>query len=219
MGVSTELASLVYQRLKEDILHLRMPQGTRIRELALAQRYAVSRSPIRQALRQLLDEGLVERRGRGYEVVSLGASDMRDLYEVREAIEKASVRLCAQRADETAIEHMRRIVDEQAKAVATGDLIRVSALDSAFHLAIATASGNAFMCRQLTVVHDRVRLMRTQEKPPAGWQTHVVMEHRRILSAVERRDAAVAEAEMRHHIQSVVRLHLGLAQERHEQST
>lgn len=212
-GRQGALATEIYGRLKADILSLRVRPRTTLQEIELGERYGASRTPVREALRQLLDEGLVERNGRFYQVTELSQGAIRDLYEVREALETTAVRLCIERADQAAMAKLAAIVESQVAALAREDLTGFSELDSQFHLGIAEASQNDFLLRQLAATHDKVRLARGHEVAKPGWVERVVVEHRRILSALHRRNAAVADAEMRYHLNSVVRLHLGLPQQ------
>ena len=207
---SGSLANAVYGRMKADILSLTLLPTTSLQEIELAQRYGVSRTPCREALRQLMDEGFVERRGRFYQVRELSPHDIRDLYELREALETKAVRLWTERADESSMAQLSCLVEDQAGALAKGDLMRFAALDSAFHVAIAAAAQNAFLMQQLSAVHEKIRLARGREYGAPGWLDRVIDEHRRILHALKRRDAAIGEAEMRYHLNSVVRLHFGL---------
>lgn len=212
-GPGASLGGTVYERLKSDILSLKFQPGVTLQEAELGQGYGVSRTPVREALRHLLDEGLVQRHGRFYRVTVLTPQDIRDLYEVREALETTAVRLCIERADDQSMARLSSLVDDQSEALARNDLAAVAALDSLFHLTIAAAAQNVFLLRQLVSTHDKVRLVRGREVARPGWVDRVIVEHRRILSALHRRDAAVADAEMRYHINSFARLHLGLPQE------
>ncbi len=204
------LGSTVYERIKADIFALKLVPGAPLQEIELGQWYGVSRTPVREALRQLLDEGFVERKGRFYQVRELSPLDIRDLYEVREALETTAMHLWAERANEAEIPQLSRLIDEQAAALAASDLMKFAALDTAFHLAIAAAGKNSYLLQQLSAVHDKIRLARGREYIAPGWLDRVMDEHRRILSALQRRDAAIGAAEMRYHIHSVVKLHLGL---------
>ncbi|CAM5303650.1 DNA-binding GntR family transcriptional regulator [Aquamicrobium terrae] len=212
-GPGLALGSTVYERLKADILSLSFKPKTALQEIELGERYGVSRTPVREALRHLLDEGLVQRDGRFYRVTELTPTDIRDIYEVREALETTAVRFCIERADDEAMAKLSAIVDEQADALARDDTPAFAALDGMFHLTIAAAAQNAFLLRQLVSTHDKVRLVRGREAVKPGWVERAIVEHRRILSALHRRDVAVADAEMRYHINSFARLHLGLPQQ------
>lgn len=207
------LGSTVYECIKADILGLKLLPRTPLQEIELGQWYGVSRTPVREALRQLLDEGFVERKGRFYQVRELSPGDIRDLYEVREALETTAMRLWTERADDAALSQLANLLEEQAEALAANDLMRFSALDTAFHLAIAQAGQNAYLLQQIGAVHDKIRLARSREYIAPDWLDRVMDEHGRILSALQRRDAAIGIAEMRYHIHSVVNLHLGMRQQ------
>src|SRR3546814_4844341 len=86
--------------------------------------------------------------------------------------------------------------------------------DRKFHLAIAEAAYNPLLFQQISSIHDKVMLIHGQKiETTPTWFNGIIAEHERILSALGRRDVAVADAEMRYHLESVVRLHLGLKQE------
>ncbi|WP_164512264.1 GntR family transcriptional regulator [Oceaniglobus ichthyenteri] len=211
-GDRAALSGTVYERLKDDILRLVLAPKSILQEDTLAARCGVSRTPVREALRKLLDEGLVQRSGRFYQVIELSINDIRDLYEVREALETMAVRLCIERTEASDTSGLSTILEAQKAALLAGEQAEFFRLDSAFHLCIGELSQNAYLLAQLTKVHDKLRLVRGREGSRAGWMDQVVVEHLRIISALERRNVAVAEAEMRYHINSAVRLHLGLPQ-------
>lgn len=178
--------------------------GAVLQELILASEFGVSRTPVREALKLLTDEGLVIRRGRFYQTRQLSAVDVRQIYEVREALETASVCLCAARAGDAALTDLATMVAGQREALQSADGARFSRLDSAFHLHIAMLADNTILLRQLAGLHDKVRLVRLK---PSDFVLRAVDEHHRIAEALLRRDAAVAVEEMRSHIRSVVRLY------------
>lgn len=124
-----------------------------------------------------------------------------------------AVLLFIERAAPSSLDTLHSILDEQSKALADKDINRLIALDSQFHLSIAQMTGNTFLQQQLASIHDKVMLVRGQvSSTTPTWSDRVIVEHARILSALSRSDAAVAEAEMRYHLSSVVRLHLGMKQ-------
>lgn len=203
------LCGNVYMSIKADILEMRLLAGAPVQEVELASYYGVSRTPVREALRQLLDEGFIERKGRFYQVKEMTPGDIRDLYEVRESLEATSVRLCVERAENALIDRLRKLVADQGDAFRNGDAQRFSALDTAFHLTIAEGTGNALLLQQLTVIHEKSCLTRGREYDAPNWIAYAIDEHSRVLSALERRDGTVGVAEMLYHIRGVVDLHYG----------
>lgn len=202
-SISGRLSVQVYGAIKSRILGNGFEPGTVLQELGLAEELGVSRTPVREALKLLTDEGLVARRGRLYQTRQFSASDVREIYEVREALETASVCLCAARATDLSLQPLTGIIAEQRAALQMEDRSRFAELDSAFHLQIASLADNRLLLHHLSGLHDKVRLVRLA---PADFVMRAVDEHRRILEALQRRDSAVAVAEMRSHIRSVVRL-------------
>lgn len=202
-SISGRLSARVYGALKSRILAHGFEPGAVLQEQTLAGELGVSRTPVREALRLLTDEGLVARRGRLYATRQFSATDVRQIYEVREALETASVSLCAARAADPALHTLTGMITEQSIALHRGELSRFAELDSLFHLRIASLADNRLLLHQLSGLHDKVRLVRLR---PTDFVLRAVDEHRRIAEALQRRDAAVAVAEMRSHIRSVVRL-------------
>ncbi len=202
------LSNAVYKQLKEAILHQERCPTMLLQEAELSQRFNVSRTPVREALRHLLNEGLVTRNGRFYEITIMSNPDIRHLYELRTALERASVRLCAERASTASLDKLQDMVDAQAKAAAQQDTREFVSLDTAFHLEIARLTENTFLYEQLVSVHDKVMLVRAQEPLALTWFDGTLAEHERILNGLQRRDPNVADAEMHYHLDSVVRKHL-----------
>ncbi len=205
-SISGRLSAQVYGVIKSRILAQGFEPDAVLQELTLAGELGVSRTPVREALKLLTDEGLVARRGRLYQTRRFSAADIRQIYEVREALETASVCLCAGRAADAALHALTGMIADQAAALHRADLSRFAELDSLFHLQIASLADNRLLLHQLSGLHDKVRVIRLR---PPDFVMRAVDEHRRIIEALQRRDAAVAVAEMRNDIRSVVRLFAG----------
>jgi DNA-binding GntR family transcriptional regulator len=195
----------LYGALKAEITSLRLPPGTQLQEVALARRFGVSRTPVRESLQRLLGDGLVERFGRFYRVIRLTEEEVRDLCELREALECMSVALAVSR-EPGCIAELDAMVQAQQAALRREDFDAFNSLDGDFHLRIGRAAGNAALLRQLETMNDRACLVRGMEQRRPHWTSRVIVEHRRILSAMERGDAGIAAAEMRYHIRSVIAL-------------
>ncbi|MFC7556888.1 GntR family transcriptional regulator [Pseudoroseomonas wenyumeiae] len=195
----------LYAALKAEITSLRLPPGLQLQEVALGRRFGVSRTPVRESLQRLLGDGLVERFGRFYRVIRLTEDEVREMCELREALECMSVHLAVAR-EPSCIAALDAIVSAQETALADGDFDAFNSLDGDFHLRIGRAAGNGALLRQLETMNDRACLVRGMEQQRPHWTGRVIAEHRRILSAMQRGDASIAAAEMRYHIRSVIAL-------------
>src|SRR3990170_3732382 len=141
----TPLAETVYEALKGSILKGEFLPGAHLVEAELTQKYGVSRGTIREVLRRLLADELVEHLAhRGVRVRRLAVDDVIELYTVREPVEGLAARLAAS-APAAARETLRTIHAEAVGAVAAGDRFRFARLNSAFHRSIAEASGNRLL--------------------------------------------------------------------------
>lgn len=203
------LSSDIYMRLKKDILSFNLPRGTVLQEAVLAERYHASRTPAREALRRLVQEGLTVRRGRNYVVRTFTADEVQDFYEVREGLEKMAVRLAIERASDDSLETLRQHIEAQTEATRRGDVATFNRLDTEFHIAIATMSGNLLLEREVSLLHDKVMLIRALELSREAGMSNALRDHQRIVDAILRRNITVAEAEMRYHVRSVIALYRG----------
>lgn len=192
----------LYRRIKEEITALRLAPGTTVQEASLGERFGVSRTPAREVLHRLSRDGLVIRRGRFWCVIALTEREIRELCELREALECMAARMAA-RSDGIA-DLLTPMLDAQEQALANGDENAVETLDVLFHLRIAERAGNQELLRHLGMLHDRVALMRGMRRHRAHWGPRLLVEHRRIVDALGRGDAEIAAAEMRFHIRTVI---------------
>ncbi|HWL82700.1 MAG TPA: GntR family transcriptional regulator [Roseomonas sp.] len=195
----------LYAGMKAEITSLRLPPGTQLQEVALGQRFGVSRTPVREALQRLLRDGLVERFGRFYRVIRLAETEVRELCELREALECMAVELAVAR-EPGCTGALEALIVAQEKALRREDFDAFNDLDGEFHLRIGQAAGNAALLRQIETLRDKACLVRGMEQRRPHWTSRVIAEHRRIVNAMERGDAAIAAAEMRYHIRSVIAL-------------
>ncbi len=198
------LSDPLHARIEAEITSLRLPPGTALREATLGRRFGVSRTPVREVLQHLLRDGLVERQGRFYRVIRLSEPEVRDLCEVREALECMAMALAIPR-DPALPGALRHLLDAQLEALGEGDLDRFSHLDGLFHLRISEGSGNAMLVRHLAMLHQKVALVRGMEQRRPLWRTSVVEEHRRIVDALDRGADEIAVDELRYHIRTLAR--------------
>ena len=198
------LAERIYQQLKDDIFEFRLLPGDRFSEGEVAERMAVSRTPVRQALYQLEREGFVAVSFRsGWQVTPFDFHHFEELYEVRIVLELEAVhRLCERPAGElpAALEQLRAtwLV---APAERLDDGREVSRLDEAFHCLLVEAAGNREMARLHRDISERLRIIRRLDFTQGARITATYEEHARILGAILSRRTEEAQRLLRTHIE------------------
>ncbi|WP_424984685.1 GntR family transcriptional regulator [Microbulbifer sp. S227A] len=172
--------------------------GDRLVESDLAERFGVSRTPIREALQRLETQSLLERDGRSLIVASLNHNQMAELYVVRRELEGLAARLAAQHATAEEIAVLRAMVSADDALV--NDPAALARANRRFHKQIHLASHNRYLVQQLDLVHRTMALMATTSLAAQGRGQIAQSEHDGIVSAIEARDEAQAEAALKEHI-------------------
>lgn len=200
------LADRVFARLQDDIVRGEILPGSKVSETELASRYGVSRGPLREAIRRLESRKLLERVVHvGTRVASLSVNDLIEIYHVREALEGMAARLAA---EHMTAEEVRGLYDVLAQHEQQQDLREDVAYfqregDLDFHYRIIQGSHNATLSQLLIgELYHLVRMYRYQFSTVANRPQKALNEHRRIVEAIEARDAEMAELLMRRHISS-----------------
>jgi GntR family transcriptional regulator, gluconate operon transcriptional repressor len=190
-----QLWQAVAQELRDEILDGRLPAGSRLVETELAERFGVSRGPIRDALAELSRSGLaVDLPRRGTFVPSLTEQDLAEVYVIRRAIEEAAVRAAIENASEADLARVYAALEETERAYAKGDLAQAWDADMLFHRSYCELSGNGRLLALFDeLASQTVLLMRTALAHHAslGW-TPPVEFHRHIADGIRARDAAAA---------------------------
>ena len=173
--------------------------GDRLVESELAERFGVSRTPVREALQRLETQGMLRRDGRSLIVASLDHNQLSELYAVRTELEGLAARLAARHATEEELRVLRSMVTED-RALLGGDPRVLSRANKRFHKQIHLASHNRFLVQQLDLVHRSMALMATTSFAAEGRDGPALAEHERIVAAIEARDGDAAYAALREHI-------------------
>jgi DNA-binding GntR family transcriptional regulator len=209
-----EIASVVdqvYEAIRERITNGTLARGARVHQEDLAEELGVSRTPVREALRRLAAEGLVEMHtNRGARVADVRQGDMRLAYEARLVIEPGAARLAAERAPSAAIARMRRAVAAHRRAIP--DVGRSFEANREFHIALVQAADNAFLLQfveRLWVTRIGEVIYERQSETPEQMGLDAD-EHELILLAVEAGDARRAESLARRHVADAMRRSLDL---------
>jgi GntR family transcriptional regulator, rspAB operon transcriptional repressor len=187
----------VYESLRSDILTCRLAPGDDMREQELAERYAVSRQPVREALSRLAREHLVTVQPRqGYRVNPISLSDARDILRFRQALEPACVTDAVEHATDTELKALDRFRQF------SGDLEAFIAYNRAFHSALASASGNRRMAAALyDLIGQADRLVRVSIANVADHNpSELVAEHAALIDAMQSRDGRGAGRLIKAHI-------------------
>jgi DNA-binding GntR family transcriptional regulator len=200
----TTLSEQAYETLRAMIVRGEMPPGTRLSEPELTLRLAVGRTPLREALLRLAQDGLVAiypQSGSFVAPISLG--QLEEAQFVRERLECGIIRRVAARADKRALAGLRQLLQRQEQAAGEDDAEQFHQLDEALHESFCAIAGWPDVWRLIhrsKVQMDRVRRL---SLPLAGQMPHLIDQHRAILEAIVDQNADGAEAAMRGHLREV----------------
>ncbi len=199
-------ADQVERTLREQILRGRYAPGGRLNEVEISTELGVSRGPVREAMQRLSRDGLIELRAhRGAFVRALGPGEVRDLFEVRRALESTVARLAAMRATDAQRAELRALLEA---ADPDGDELHA---DERFqgrrdvHALLADAAGNAALASHVGLVNQELRLLRAQSGEERVRAHDAVEEHGALLEAVLSGDGDRAAAAMAEHLDHALR--------------
>jgi DNA-binding GntR family transcriptional regulator len=201
----------VYSAIRDRITDGSLERGARIHQEDLADELGVSRTPVREALRRLAAEGLVEMRtNRGARVADVGQDDMHAAYEARLVIEPGAARLAAQSVPAEPVARMRAALAAQRRAIP--NVRRSFEANREFHLALVHASDNAFLVQfvqRLWVARIGEVIYERQSETPERMGLDAD-EHEQILQAIESGNGRRAESLTRRHLADAMRRSLDL---------
>lgn len=202
---SKSLHEQTYQALRASILSGDLLPGERLVETQLAQRLQVSRTPIREAIRQLQKDGLIASDGAGgLHVTTISTADAAQLYDCRLALEQLSVSGACLHASTTQIEQLEAFVIQAEQLTQTSNLkvMELLDLDYGFHRLIAESSGNRWLTALLDQVFDKMMLLRVQTTRHNPGVLEIRIEHRQIFEALAQRRTEQAIEAIQSHLLS-----------------
>ena len=180
--------------------------GSRLVESELAERFGVSRTPIREALQRLETQGLLSRDGRSLIVASLDHDQMAQLYIVRAELEGLAARLAAQHAAAEEIRVLQEMVE--ADHALLDDPSALSRANRRFHKQIHLASHNKYLVQQLDLVHRSMALMATTSLAAEGRSPVALEEHAAIVQAIADREGERAATALKDHLSTAFEVRL-----------
>lgn len=179
------LRDVVFNTLRHAILKGELEPGERLMEIALAQKLGVSRTPIREAIRKLELEGLVVMVPRkGAEVADITEKDLRDVLEVRTALEELSIELAMKNMNDDDCKQLTEANKLFAKDSEGDDLIKIAEADVAFHELIYMATGNKRLIQMINNLREQMYRYRLEYIKDKSTHARLVDEHNRIIDAM-----------------------------------
>ena len=202
MKKSIQLADFVFEKLEEDILIGKYEAGTVLTEIKLSQELGVSRTPLREALNRLRQEGLIADIGKGILVKGITERDLIDIYEVRMLLEGNAVALATINATEDDLKALRQALDMEEFFTGKGDYVQVSKADEEFHAILYRISGSAIYQSVLSDMHRRIKRYRAISIESRNRGRCTVEEHDKIYRAMLARDDKLASTYAVEHIKN-----------------
>ena len=187
--VRSTAADLVFETVVADILGGALRPRDQISERDLVNRFAVSRTPVREAIKRLFERGLVEAGPKGVAVVTeIGTDDLHKLYALRQQLESSAAPLIAANITPGELDELRRINRQFSAALSKRDIVRMLEIRAQFHATLVRATRNRWLADILTMLRDRayvVRHLHWQDADRAGQAVHL---HNHIIDALRRRN-------------------------------
>jgi len=216
-GAARRSVNVVHGALREAILEGDLEQGTILSQVQLAERYGVSRTPLREALRLLQGEGLIDALpNRRVQVASFSVDDLEQIYAMRITLESLAVRLSVAQFDADDLRELNARLAEMDAFAEPRDIDGWNRPHAAFHRGLVSHSGARIVALvgQLSETADRYRRLAVTQGDHA-W-TRVAHEHREILDACERREAGEAAQAMARHLARTVLTVVSLVAPEHD---
>ena len=200
-GEFLPLREVVFQTLRGAIIRGELKPGDRLLEMQLSETLGVSRTPIREAIRQLELEGLVVMEPRkGAQVASITEKDLTEVLEVRRVLESLAAELaCRKRTDED-IAALRELDAQMNQEENCSDIQKLATLDERFHDLIYRATMNRRLCQIINQLREQMYWYRLEYVKTREAREAVLREHHEILMALERQDVKAAKKNMKLHI-------------------
>ena len=199
------LADQVFERLENEILSGQYARGEILTETRLSDDLGVSRTPIREALRRLEQEHIVEVSTKGIEILGVSEKDLADIYEIRLQIEGIAAARAAEQATPESVAALREAIELQEYYVNRGDAEHIKFTDSQFHEEVYRLSGSMILYDTLLPLHKKVQKYRRASVQNASRAEASLAEHREIFAAIEKKDADAAKAAMIRHVSNAMR--------------
>ncbi len=201
MNAYLPLRDVVFNTLREAILKGELKPGERLMEIQLANKLGVSRTPIREAIRMLEQEGLaVTMPRKGAEVAKMTLKDMEDVLEIREALDELAGQVACQRITEEQLVRLKERKQDFEHSLKSGDVKQIAEADVRFHDVIYEATGNPKLVNLLSNLREQIYRYRVEYLKKAENYPILIKEHEEIYKSLSERKEEAAVLAIREHV-------------------
>ena len=199
---SQPLSAGLYQEIQKDILSGVFESGSKLTEAAVCKRYSVSRTPVREAFRQLEADGLIENiPNRGAFVTGLTKRDISDLFDMRTLFEMQAVEWAIKRMDDEDIDVLRETVEFMEFYTLKNDVEKVLSFNSRFHNTIYSGTKDRMIQRTLSTYQTYIKHSAPAKSFSEDYLKTILEEHKAIFAAFEARNVAAGRKAMEYHME------------------
>lgn len=199
---TVSLADQVFDHLETDILSGKYSRGEIITESKLSQELGVSRTPIREALRRLEQEHIIEETGKGSVVIGISEKDVDDIFVIRKHLETLAAGIAAENSTDEQLVKLREALELQEFYLEKGDAEQIKQMDNRFHYIVYRLSGSTVFYDILVPLHKKIQKYRKIAVQSTGRAKASVEEHRKIYEAIASGNRALAEKYVLEHVEN-----------------
>lgn len=196
------LADQVFDHLENDILSGKYQRGEILTESKLSAELGVSRTPIREALRRLEQEHIIEESGKGSVVIGINEKDLEDIFMIRKSLECQVAALAAKNRTEEQLKQLREALEFQEFYLNKKDPDQIKLMDSRFHETLYKLSGSTAFYDTLVPLHRKIQKYRRASVTNSSRAEASVAEHRKIYEAIESQNTALAAKYASEHVEN-----------------
>ena len=196
------LADQVFDHLENDILSGKYQRGEILNESKLSAELGVSRTPIREALRRLEQEHIIEESGKGSVVIGINEKDLEDIFMIRKSLECQVAALAAKNRTEEQLKQLREALEFQEFYLNKKDPDQIKLMDSRFHETLYKLSGSTAFYDTLVPLHKKIQKYRRASVTNSSRAEASVAEHRKIYEAIEAKNTALAAKYASEHVEN-----------------
>ena len=196
------LADQVFDHLENDILSGKYRRGEILTESKLSAELGVSRTPIREALRRLEQEHIIEESGKGSVVIGINEKDLEDIFMIRKSLECQVAALAAKNRTEEQLKQLHEALEFQEFYLNKKDPDQIKLMDSRFHETLYKLSGSTAFYDTLVPLHKKIQKYRRASVANSSRAEASVAEHRKIYEAIEAKNTALAAKYASEHVEN-----------------